>query len=365
MNKQVKDDPAILKLMLADISKVPAVYLPTNYWKVYEKRFLPVLQKVGLKNFRKNYFHVFSGLGATDFFPPFGYIDIFRLRPVNNKILRKLPYWSAAFRKFNKLLNKYIPVSTREDKLLLVKRLMFNYANLYGKSFGAKPLELIDCSLYGNPAQQDLIKIDDRTYTYSMIDHYLRYVYVSRFIDFEKINIIVELGSGAGKQVEILKKLYPHITFVLFDIPPQLYICQQYLKSVFPNSVVPYEKTRFLNRLPKSAKGKIYIFGNWKIQLMDTVKVDLFWNAASFQEMEPNIVANYLEYVNRNARAAYIQAIMYGKEIAKREGVLGVLKRTKLKHYKNGLTNFKLVDLSGTAILEQSTEYSNSFWGRT
>ncbi|EMM79683.1 sugar O-methyltransferase domain protein [Leptospira interrogans str. 2006001854] len=35
------------------------------------------------------------------------------------------------------------------------------------------------------------------------------------------------------------------------------------------------------------------------------MKIDLFWNAASFQEMEPDVVSNYLTIVNESAKAIF------------------------------------------------------------
>jgi len=182
----------------------------------------------------------------------------------------------------------------------------------------------------------------------------LPYDYCHKHIDFTQINTLVELGSGCGRQVEIIKKRHPNICFLLFDMPPALYVCEQYLKSIFPD-VVSYRETRDMTTMPR--KKGIYIFGNWKFPIIKNI--DLFWNAASFQEMEPGVVANYLKYVNKEAKNVFLQERMEGKELAIKKGKCGVLKKTTIEDYKRGLPDFKLVDTSPSVITKGCT---NSFW---
>ncbi len=224
----------------------------------------------------------------------------------------------------------------------------------------AKLPAAFSASLYGNP--EDIIKVQGNYYTPQILEYFQNYIYCYPFISFEKIKVIVELGPGLGKQVEVLKKLYPHLTIILSDLPSQLYVCEQYLKSVFPQDVISYRETRHLETL-RPESGKIYILGNWKFSLIEKVPVDLFWNAASFQEMEPDIVLNYLRYVNNSAHHVFLQERMTGKGIAKQKGKPGVLQKTTLEHYQKGLSGFQLVDISpAVKNIGYKREYSNSFW---
>ena len=164
----------------------------------------------------------------------------------------------------------------------------------------------------------------------------------------------------------MIKKLHPHICFFLFDIPPQSYVCEQYLTAVFPGSVVSYRTTRELDSIPEPQEGKIFIFGASKFPLIRDLKADLFWNAASFQEMEPHVVDNYLKYVNGQAAGVFLLQMMDGKEVAEEPGRPGVLEQTTLDHYKKALTNFKLLDLSPCQLPTGALRhrYSTSFWTR-
>ena len=219
--------------------------------------------------------------------------------------------------------------------------------------------------MVGNP--EDIFKMHEKQYTMRMLNCYRRYAYCSRYINFDTIETVVELGCGHGAQVEVIKKLHPHICFLLFDLSPQLYVCEQYLKTIFSEAVISYRDTRSMKNLPTDWKGKIFIFGAAKFPLLEKIKIDLFWNAASFQEMEPPVVQNYLKYINQQAGSVFLQQVMGGKEKAKKKGMPGVLEQTKLEHYRRFLSNFNLIDLSPSLVaprLSKGDFYMDSFWKR-
>ncbi|MFC1593017.1 putative sugar O-methyltransferase [Candidatus Omnitrophota bacterium] len=375
MTQQVLDNPQSLELMLKDIKSAEKIYQPTNYWTRYEKELVPELRKTGLRNFRRRKNSILESFGATDFHPTLCQFDFSRRvwcgkRWFANSFFRK---WLNRIPNFAELWSKLLSMQdsrvnqrlsrkfTTEYNIEDIERLSYELVRRKGKEAGAKPIEGIQASLAGNPA--DIFKVGDRIYTASLLGYYLEYAYCCNFTDFDNIKIVVELGSGSGKQVEVIRKFHPDVCFLLFDIPPQLYVCQQYLSAVFPDSVVSYEKTRNMETLPKLEKGKIFIFGSWKFPILEQVNIDLFWNAASFQEMEPEVVANYLFYVNSRASAVFLHEMMGGQELAKQEGKCGVIKKTTLEDYKKGLSNFQLVDISqAEGPIKTLTDHSNSFW---
>ena len=59
------DNPELLNIMLQDAQQAPDIYKPTNYWSVYGQRFLPELQKLGLKDFRRRRGSILSTFGKT------------------------------------------------------------------------------------------------------------------------------------------------------------------------------------------------------------------------------------------------------------------------------------------------------------
>lgn len=334
---QVEDDDALLDLMLSDVQSAPEIFQPTNYWSVYHERIVPELREKGLNDFRRRRVTTLHKFGATDSFPEVR-LDFRSQRYLNNRYTRKIKPWE----RFLELLNA--------TQLVLAHRQVRQMVERYVAEAKVDSIDF-EASLVGNP--QDIVRINGKKYTQRILDHYLKYLYCRQYIDFETTKVFVELGPGSGKQVEVIRKLHPEACFFLFDIPPQLYVCEQYLKSVFPGSVVSYRSTRDLTQPPAVEPGTIYILGNWQFPLIDQLKVDLFWNSASFQEMEPHVVAEYLKHVNRSADAAYLFQQMEGKPIAAQPGESGVISPVTLDDYRSGLSDLELIDITDGWTIEE------------
>jgi len=359
---QVKDDFSLLELMMDDLQKADALYRPTNYWQYYENKLLPELKNSGLTDFRRRRNSSLEAFTAVDLVEPLISVSTrLKSRLLANRICRRIPGWTAFW---TWIARQFADTQASVSGYLTEKRLRtlyFGYAEWLGsRAPHAKPLNSIGMSLAGNP--EDVFEVDGRPYSISFVYQYLRYAFVSRHIDFNDVKVYVELGSGSGKQVELLKKLHPDATFILFDIPPQLYVAHQYLAEVFGADVVPYRHCRDLKTLANVEPGKIYILGTPQFPLLDTIAVDLFWNSASFQEMEPFVVENYLNYVNRCARHVFLYELMMGQELAANPGEKGVLEGTTLENYQRYLPDFRLVEKE---LGLPFGDYTDAFWVRS
>jgi putative sugar O-methyltransferase len=356
---QVDDDAQLLQLMMADAAAAPPEYQATNFWNVYEQRLLPELSRLGLRDFRRRRNSVLSSMGATDLIPRMPRAD-FR-RSLATSRLSRLPGWWRMLGALTELADR-LPPGSDDISYARFQKLAFEYAELVGEVSGARPLRAFGMSLVGSPEEQ--FEVDGQAYSRAYLDYYLSYAYCARFCDFEGVESIAELGSGGGKQIELLKKLHPHLTIFAFDIPPQLYVCEQYLKAVFPEAVVSYREARELSTLGDVPRGSIVILGSRQFPLISQ-GVDLFWNAASFQEMEPPIVANYLGFVDAHAGAAFLQQVEHGHQIAATPGALGVLEQTTFEHYRKGLPSLELLDVSAVRrATGREEQYANGFWTR-
>jgi len=365
-SEQLRDDPQLLELMLQDTRSAPDLYKPTNYWLNYEKIFLPELRSYGLKNFRRRKDSVLSTFGATDLLPKslhLNYLPVKGRERLTSIVLKKLMRALLKVEdveKFFNLISLIVSGVTLQD----VRLLCYEFAKCYGEKNGAKSIRDFEASLIGNP--EDVFFIEGKAYTTSALYCYVQYAYCCRYIDFDSIDTMMEIGSGSGKQIEVIKKLHPHICFFVFDIPPTLYVCEQYLSTIFSDSVVSYRQTRKMRSVPKQHEGKIFIFGNWKLPELVNLKYDLFWNSASFQEMEPEVVLNYLKFVNQQTnKFVFLHEKMEGQVKAAKKGWHGVLKQVTLEHYKKGLKDFQLLNLTRAIHLPRiDTSYSFSFWER-
>jgi hypothetical protein len=171
---------------------------------------------------------------------------------------------------------------------------------------------------------------------------------LSLFIDalkhFDKLppnRTICEIGAGIGRSVEIFAKVWSQSTILIFDIAPQLYVCNQYLSKVFPERVLDYRQCIELDPLidPSKIAGKILILPSWKLPEWADFSIDLFWNCASFHEMEPHVVENYLKLIQKMGPLhIYINSLKQGNYWGDwSEGKGGTKKPVTEKGYEDSL----------------------------
>ena len=314
---QVDDDIDLLQEMLDCLGKSDGIFHWTNYWDSKCNKLVGYIREYGLSDYRRIRAPKHT---AGHYFMSFGAVDHINNENVDEVIHR-----------------------VRAEQL-----------------DSAISFDFLPASRVGNP---EGFLYNDVFYTVSWLYYYLRYNYVTRFFSPEN-KTIVEIGSGSGKQAHLLKLAHPSATIILFDIPPQLYVANQYLKAVLPGSTVAFEDTRNVRSLNDLPKGKIYLFGNWEIPLLIDFKFDLLWNAASFQEMEPEVVEFYLQNC-RGASNVYLMQAMAGQTLAPQAGMGGVLRATTIDTYRAALERFEILDISPATFLPIDpcpNPYSESFW---
>lgn len=350
--------------MLEDLRRAPRDYQPTQYWRLYEEQFVPELKTRGLRDFRRRRGSTLHAFQAVDLVEPIAEVGARSLsRLLNNPLTRRIPGLLPLLRAAKSSLVSSTASVSYPDRVTpeTLRRLYYGFAVAAGaRSPNAKSLSSVEMSLAGNP--EDVFEVDGRPYSLSFVQQYLRYAFASRFLDFDGVEVFVELGAGNGKQLELLRKLHPKACYLAFDIPPQLYVLHQYLSAVFPGDVVDYRRTRAMTRLEGLAPGKILVLGAQQFPLIRTLpRLDLFWNSASFQEMEPGVVANYLAPVEEKAAAVYLRQIMEGLHVAGNERDRGVQRPTTIEDYRRTLPSFELLELSPDVPFPN---HSESVWKR-
>lgn len=311
---QVEDDHQLLDLMVADHIQAPDEFRATERWLEYSDRFLTFLKDQGLKDFRSGRHQkgtpgsVLASFGAVDINPSF-----------QNSSPEEI-YHAAA-------------------------------SCFVGQS--AVTIDRLPAGRIGTP---EGFEIEDRFYTLSWLNFYCRYAYVSKFVDFDQ-QVIVEVGSGSGKQAEMLKRAHPGLTILLFDLPTQLYVANQYLSRVFGSTdVVGYRRTREFKDFSDIERGKINIMPHWQYPLVDGVDFDLLWNAASFQEMGRETALTYLNGA-RSARAMFLMHNIKFRPATPPPGVRGVID-------PEILSGFREIDrsLARMAVMTSKWIYFDSYW---
>jgi putative sugar O-methyltransferase len=215
----VHDDPAVLDNLLHDMESSSDLWKPTNYWEVEQKALMPTIRREGLANFRASYNSAFITFGVTS--TPRTLTDDFLPKNIPTRIGLKIL----------KLLGLDVRTSIEEHRrsFAAFQNMCFQ---LVLQCDADKEILTISDSGLANP--RDLFSPEghkEREYTIAFLRYFWQYLWLKQFVDFKRINAVMELGSGYGGQAEVLCKLHPHIKYVICDIPPQLYIAEQYLNS--------------------------------------------------------------------------------------------------------------------------------------
>lgn len=337
-----------LEKLVEEYHNATPIFRATSYWETYEDDILDAVRSLDPAQLRAGDHPVLATFGFGD--TPYYY------HPT-------LPTWKKTTLR---VLHRYViadrGVLPYGLSLHDFQQLAFRHCELLGMTTGAEPISSIETSTFGQP--QDVFQANGRPYTMAFLNYYVRYAFAQQNIAFRGDEVIVELGSGSGYQIEVLKKLHPGLTVLCFDLPAPLFLCQMYLSEVFgKESIVGTETTLQWTDLSHVQKGKIHFFGNWQMPMLDRFAFDVFWNAASFGEMEPEVVENYLRFVRGHASWIYLLQARHGKETT---GTVRVDKASSFADYDAMLAGYDLQQehdaWAASGRMVQSGGYFEAVW---
>jgi len=272
----------MLDTMLEDMRHADPLYRPTDFWSVGGEKIIADIRANGLSRFR-------SCQSANLFFVPLYLRQYYQAhRDLIDPIvswLDKLPYRKAG-----------------TDIL----RLLTGHANAFadyrvfraGDTEGFPSLADVSESEIGHPAEQFVF--EGKRYSCSFLNYLRGLVFLKRTVQPQKLARVLEIGGGFGTLGEIMLKSDPGTVYIDVDLPPVAAVSTYYLKEVFGDeAVMGYDETRDwgsidLDQLPASCRAVVLC--PWQLSKLQGA-VDLFVNFISFQEMEPNVVGNYINLV--------------------------------------------------------------------
>ncbi|MDX9858510.1 MAG: putative sugar O-methyltransferase [candidate division Zixibacteria bacterium] len=329
--------------------RAPEEFHATRYWQTYEQQILDELRRIDITRIRSGEYPILGTFGFGD--------TVYVYHPHE-------AVWRRAVKKFvHRYVLKDRGILPYRLDLRSLQRMAYHQCELVGELSSAKPVSELEMSTFGGPADQ--FEIDGRAYSVQFLNFYVRYCFAHRYIRFTGKETVVELGSGSGTQIEVLKRLYPDLTILCFDMPAQLFLCEQYLSNALDSRIVSSRETIDWNDLSKVRPGHIHFLGNWQFPLLERLEYDCFWNAASFGEMEPAIVSNYLHYAMPGAKWVYLMQARHGKETRAKARVE---QSTRFDDYDRFLAGFDLVEShdawTSLGPLSQSGSYFEAIWKR-
>jgi putative sugar O-methyltransferase len=326
--------------MLDDMKRAPPIYQPGNFWLYYIEKIARQIENSDLNQFRNQVMGpgtMASFGGGRDlegmkygwhlypFHQAFASFDTSPVVRGYNRLIDHLftvhpALGHLAFR--GALAREYFQdtIEARQDAAWMVAR-AHDTRNL---------LEKVEDSREGNPVG---FHRQGKFYTVRFLDEAMQLLFLQDFIDVEQLQTVLELGPGIGLKASLFLKLNKDLTYILVDIPPALYVAQQYLSAV-TGGVLPYHQVKEKLQTGVDLRDyRVVCLAPWMLDTLKELRCDLFINVASFQEMEPWLVENYLTHVKRfRPQWVYLSELREG-HFTGREGEHGLLKQTKYQDY--------------------------------
>ncbi|MFC1701851.1 putative sugar O-methyltransferase [Pseudomonadota bacterium] len=282
------------------------IYQATSFWKQASREIIAAIEKSGIENFR----NLDAALGY--FVPNYGI-------PANS---------------FDEITEKRITAllkskGTHKQSLAMSEFLsgyfhaLADYRVFISSDNTAKRPILSDFSEsgYGNPTEQ--FEFSGKKYSRSALNYLLGLCFLKKHMDDnDKLDTVLEIGGGFGTLGEILK-FSAGTRYINIDIPPTSFISWTYLSNIYIDSVIEScvhdKKTIDISEL-----GPCSVFNSWDIEKLEG-EIDLFVNFISFQEMEPDVVENYLKHVKRlHPKYILLRNMREGKQAKKVSTDVGV-----------------------------------------
>lgn len=321
----------LLNLMLEDMSKQNQLYRPTTFWEYGSQLINDELKENDIKDFRD--LHL-----TRSFFVP-GYSAV--------EYLENPKKYDVVIDDFDKMVGDKRFV-VRLQRIFSGYTSAFNdYRILKATNKNLKPYtDKVSESKVGNPKEQHTF--DGRNFSRSFMNYLLGLSFLKQTVDTQNIKTVMEIGGGFGTLGEILLGDERNEAFYInADIPPVGFVSSYYLQEVFgKENIADYGDLKDLEILDIEALKERYKALNitsWQVPKLRG-KIDLFVNFISFQEMEPEVVQNYCNYIDKlEPKYILLRNMQEGKRKKSEDFHAGVEKPILGDDYDKFLPNYRLV----------------------
>ncbi len=280
----VADDPALLALMVEDAERGGPLWTATAYWRTYASRIMRELERTGLADMRVNQ-RLLKGFAIGG--APQPELPAAAWKRVAWRGLQTLPGVRQMAAEYQRMLAAEY-ARHRDLRRQHARVAMDQIADAFPHICPPKGL--------ANGGADDAFIWRGHTIVPAFA------IYLSRIADFyarvpaRDVGAIIEIGPGLGLSSLAHMAINPALrTIVNVDIVPVLYLSTQFLKSIDGVNVLDYRALRARERIvaePAPSGLRIYQLAPWLLPRVEG-RFDFFFNAFSFQEMEPAICRNY------------------------------------------------------------------------
>jgi putative sugar O-methyltransferase len=262
---------------------IKPIYTPTFFWNKLINNNYKAIKNGKLKIFR-NQKGGFSG------FVPF-HSEIRRFKVTKNNLIEinKLIYSFKIITKAKKKISNLIfsSLSGLDRAKDSYKTLLTDNIKPYFHNFKE--------SKVGKPTEQ--FSFNNSIFSASSLNYLTGLLFLKNSIKKLDNKVYLEIGGGFGTVGEILIKLkIKNIKYINLDLPPLNIISKFYLQNACRRNVTDHFDFQKKDVIKISELKTLSCFPNFDIEKFKG-KIDVFINFISFQEMEYDVVKNYIDKI--------------------------------------------------------------------
>jgi len=281
----------ILKEMLIEMKKAPLIYCPSDFWRKLNKLHLTQLSYAGFENFKRS---------VTSHYFNWKILMIIRhqLSPIFSELKRRnfAPIFKSHF--INPLSKGlYITSFNRISAFIygLYVAFLKDYVSHKDK---LKLFDRLKEPLIGNPF---LVEYKNKYISQDLCNSIHEFYSISSKINSQKLMHIAELGAGYGRLAYVFLKTLPKASYCIIDIPPALFISQEYLSKVFPKEKIFYFRpfSSFEEVRKEFDAARIKFIMAHQIKYLPDKYFNLMLSISTLHEMSRKQIKNYILQVNR------------------------------------------------------------------
>lgn len=319
----------MLELALSSMKAQKPIYQPTAFWAAASERIAHDLIQAGIAEFRRN--PTVTSYFVPKYSGPASGLNHAQAELLTHALHDQHPQATKAHQAWHHFVSG-------QQAALADYRVLLS---------GDRPQQLphlqhFSESEFGHPIEQFVW--NGQRYSRSSLNYLLGLCFLKAHLGDDVPRTVLEIGGGFGTLGEIWAQSdIPGWKYIDIDIPPTQFVADQYLKAVLGESQVtgfndiPNQQNIAISDLKNAS-----VLCSWQIEQLQG-EVDLFVNFISFQEMEPDVVANYLNQVDRlKSRWVLLRNMREGKQIQK-DGHVGVKTPIRSDDYVQMLPNYQLV----------------------
>jgi putative sugar O-methyltransferase len=286
------------RLAPADVERLTAMFAslesgddrarPSKCWVELNRMNLAQLQQHGYENFKRTI--------------ALNYFTFVRILPWDAQIvflLRKLP-WSVSLNCVKRAF------STRKHEYFSafnwIQSLLYNFLTLASWAYSRSEVHDPCLLALREPEEGNPASITDMSGALISQDLANSLLEISAMrTSLAPGPVVLELGSGYGRDAYAMLATTPRTKYIIVDIPPALWVAETYLRHQFPDRrIFQYrEFTSFAEIEEEFSKCDIAFFLSTQITSLPDGLADLVINISSLHEMRPEQIAFYFSQFDR------------------------------------------------------------------